>query len=312
MRAGLLERTRAFFARRGVLEVETPTLAPAVIVERHIDPIPARCHPDGPGGSRTQPLYLLSSPEAHMKRLLAAGSGPIYQITRSFRDGERGTMHNPEFTILEWYRPGWDSQRLMDEVSELLEETLGASAAARISYRELFRESLGIDPFSCAAGELERAAADAGLDLPRGADRGDRDLWLDLLLGGRLQGELGRDRPTFLHDYPASQAALARVRREDYGDVAERFELFHRGIELCNGYRELTDPEEQRHRLDEAKRQRRADGRAPLPVDERFLEALEAGLPEGSGVALGLDRLVMLACGARTIDEVIAFPFGRA
>lgn len=247
-----------------------------------------------------------------MKRLLAAGSGPIYQIVRCYRDGERGALHNPEFTILEWYRPGWDHHRLMDEVSELVSEILGVGAATRITYRELFRDGLGIDPFSCEIDELERAADAVGLDRPRGTDRNDRDLWLDLLLGGHLQRDLGRDSPTFLHDYPASQAALARTRREDYGDVSERFELFDRGVELCNGYHELTDPSEHRRRFDEANRQRLADGRPELPVDKAFLAALEAGLPASSGVAMGFDRLVMLACGARTIDEVIAFPIDRA
>jgi lysyl-tRNA synthetase class 2 len=287
-------------------------------VDAHLDPIPAEWHPAGPlaGGSR---LYLMTSPEHAMKRLLAGGSGPIYQLTRAFRDGERGRLHNPEFTILEWYRPGFDHHALMDEVEELIAGLCrdrpafaGKALApfARVTYREAFLDVLGIDPHRVAAADLSRIAGLEGVPPPPGFDVADRDGWLNLLLAARVEETLGRDRPAFLLDYPASQAALARVRGGD-PPVAERFELYVNGIELANGYHELLDPAEQERRFIAANARRRALGKDELPIDRRFLEAL-AGVPACAGVAVGFDRVVMLALGAASIDEVIAFPIEEA
>jgi lysyl-tRNA synthetase class 2 len=318
-RARIIGAVRAFFASRGVLEVETPVLCAAGAVDEHLEPVRADFHPDGPGG-RALPRYLVTSPEHSMKRLLAAGSGPIYQITRAFRDGERGRLHNPEFTMLEWYRPGWDHVALMDEVEDLVGgilrgaasgQTIGVAKFDRITYREAFLDVLGFDPHRISAKDLSRAAGLEGVPPPPGLDAGDKDAWLHLLLAARVEGTLGVDRPAFLVDYPPSQAALARVRPGD-PPVAERFELYARGVELANGYHELLDAREQESRFAEANEKRRAAGKPELPLDRRFLAALESGLPACAGVAVGLDRVILLAVGARSIDDVLSFPIDRA
>jgi len=308
LRAELLERTRRFFAERGALEVDTPLLSRGVVVDRHLDP--PRC--DGlDGGEGTDgERWLQTSPEAFMKRLLAAGSGPIYQIAHAFRCGERGRLHNPEFAIVEWYRPGFDHHRLMDEVGDWIRELLGperVSTPEKITYAELFARELGIDALEADIDELRAKARAEGIDCSDGfAASADRDAWLDVLLSTSIQPRLGRERPVFVHAYPASQAALARLDAND-SRVAERFELFIDGLELCNGYHELVDADEQRARFEEANRQRQSDGKAPLPIDERFLAAL-ADMPSCAGVAAGFDRVMMLACGASTLDAVLPFP----
>ncbi len=256
-----------------------------------------------------------------MKRLLVAGSGAIFQICRAFRQGERGRRHNPEFTLLEWYRPGWNHLELMDEVEALLSHVLddqkplarsaGDGPFERLTYREAFERTCRLDPLAASSADLEAAAEVLGVSVPEGMTPGDRDAWLDLLLVTRVEPTLGRARPTFLMDYPASQAALARIRDAD-PPVAERFELYVDGVELANGYHELTDPVEQRRRFEVANDERVRRGKTALPVDERFLAALQNGLPPCAGVAVGLDRVVMLATGASSIDDVIAFPTEHA
>ncbi len=306
MRADILARIRVFFAARGVLEVETPVLAHYPATDPQIHSLYARCA--GPGVPAGETLYLQTSPEFAMKRLLCAGAGPIYQIARVFRDGERGRMHNPEFTLLEWYRPGFDHHALMDEVAELVCAVLDLSAVSeRLSYAEVFRIHLGLDPHAAPTAELAACARAHGLDAPAL----DRDGWLDLLLSHLIQPRLGGERPLFLYDYPASQAALARLRGDD-PVVGERFELYLHGIELANGYHELGDAGEQRARFAQDNERRRAAGLPALPLDERLLAALAHGLPACAGVALGLDRLLMLAAGVRDIDEVMAFTTPRA
>jgi len=309
LRARLLAQAREFFSQRGILEVETPLLSRGVVIDRHLDPPVCRYGSAAGGGEN---LYLQTSPEAAMKRLLAAGMGAIYQVAHAFREGERGRLHNPEFTIIEWYRPGLNHHELMDEVGALLNLLLPEQSKdgtwEKLSYRQLFRDRLGIDPIECGVGELGQAAEKLGVELGGEFDWKDRDAWLDLLLSARLQDDLGRERPVFVYDYPASQAALARLCPEE-PRLAERFELYVDGLELCNGYHELLDAAEQRARFEQANDQRRSDGREPLAPDERLLEALESGLPDCSGVALGFDRLVMLALGADSIDEVLPFPF---
>ncbi|MFN3243327.1 MAG: EF-P lysine aminoacylase EpmA [Planctomycetota bacterium] len=304
-RAALVARTRAFFAARDVLEVDTPLLGDGLVVEAHIDPIPCRVRL---GAEGEVARHLLTSPEAPMKRLLAAGSGPIYQFAHAFRDGEVGRRHAVEFTMLEWYRPGFDHRDLMGEVEALVQELLpgaGHGSFERCSYRELFVQKVQVDPFATSLPELRAACARVGVDVPDGFDDGTLDDALDLLLVSHVEPRLGRGRPLFVHGYPPSQAALAQVRSDGDGPPsADRFELYVDGVELANGYHELADADEQRRRFEQANRDRIALGRPALPVDEDLLAALAAGLPPCAGVALGFDRLVMLALGRDRIDDV--------
>jgi lysyl-tRNA synthetase class 2 len=303
VRAGTLASIRRFFADRGVLEVETPALSAAAVTDLHLHSVACRLDLDD---RRTR--FLQTSPEYAMKRLLAAGSGPIYQTCKVFRDGERGRRHNPEFTMLEWYRPGFDHHRLMDEVEELLQAVLGVAAGERISYADAFRRHAGVDPHAASDGELRSRVVALGV---AGVAELDRDDLLNLLLSHVVEPHLGSGRPSFLFDYPASQAALARVRPGN-PPVAERFEVFLDGLELANGFHELADPGEQRRRFEADLVERRRHGLPEVPVDERLLAALASGLPDCAGVALGVDRIVMRKVGTRDIADVIAFPIERA
>jgi lysyl-tRNA synthetase class 2 len=306
LRARILATIRGFFSDRGVLEVETPLLAAAPATDLHLHALATRYR--GPGADDGRVLYLQTSPEFAMKRLLAAGSGPIYQLCRAFRDGEAGARHNPEFTILEWYRPGWDHHRLMDEVEELLQAVLDTTPSERLTYAEAFVRYAGLDPLGAPNAELGQRVETLGVADPRALRRDDL---LDLILTHEIEPKLGVGRPTFIHDYPASQAALARVRGGE-PPLAERFEAFVDGVELANGYHELVDADEQRRRFESDLEARRVAGLPEVPMDERLLAALEHGLPRCAGVALGVDRLVMLAAGTRDISRVIAFPTDRA
>jgi len=308
-RADLLSRIRRFFAAAGVMEVETPIASRAAATDPAIASLRSLfC------GLAPQPieLWLQTSPEFHMKRLLAAGCGPVFQICKVFRDGERGRLHHPEFTLLEWYRPGWDHLRLMGEVADLVRHALDRPdlAEEQTSYRDLFLERLDLDPLRAGIDELHMKASEEGISGGDDLDL-DRDGWLDLLLTHRIEPCLGRGCLTFIHDYPASQAALARI-RGDADPVAERFELYLEGMELANGFHELTDASEQRRRFDRDLERRAAEGLECPPLDAHFLAALEWGMPESAGVALGVDRLLMAATGSGHIDEVLAFPLERA
>ena len=313
LRAELLRRIRAFFAARGVLEVETPLLSAAAITDSHLASFATAY--SGPGPRHGQTLYLHTSPEFPMKRLLAAGSGCIYQIARVFRDGEAGRRHRPEFTLLEWYRVGFDHHRLMDEVAELATALLAdrrpLAEPERLSYRQAFQRHLSLDPHRATVAELTVCAERQGVSIPPGMPAEDVDPWLDLLLTQRIEPHLGQGRLTFLYDYPASQAALARLRRED-PPVGERFELYLDGVELANGFHELGDAVEQRSRFEAENAARRAQGLPVMPLDEHLLAALAAGLPDCAGVALGFDRLVMRAAGKTALAETLAFPFEQA
>lgn len=305
LRAEMLRRVRRFFDDRGFVEVETPLVSADTVVDRHLDPFCVSAS----GSSR--PLWLQTSPEFCMKRLLAAGGPSIYQITRAFRQEEQGPLHNPEFTIVEWYRVGDGMAEGIALLSELCEAMLGRGPAERLTYADAFQRHLGLDPHTADSHALATAARSLGINAPDSLSPDDRDGRLDLLLSERIQPHLGVGRPAILHDFPPSQAALAKV-RPGPPPVAERFELYVSGIELANGYHEMTDPSELRRRSAAANLQRQADGKSPLPEGNRLLAAMEAGLPAATGVALGLDRVVMLAAGAKTIQEVIAFPFDRA
>jgi lysyl-tRNA synthetase class 2 len=255
------------------------------------------------------PLFLITSPELAMKRLLAAGSGPIFQIARAFRDGERGRHHNPEFTMLEWYRPGFDGEALQGEVATFLIEVGGAERCDRRSYASLFEEGLSLDPHRADLDDVRAAIERSELQAPAPADV---DEGLQLLFSHAIEPRLtASPHQTIVYDYPRGQAALARLSSGD-PQVARRFEVYWRGLELANGFDELTDAAEQRRRFELDREERRHRGLPTPEADERFLAALEAGLPDCSGVALGVDRLLMVMQGARSIDEVLAFPLERA
>jgi lysyl-tRNA synthetase class 2 len=314
-RARLIDGLRRALDRRGYLAVETPAVVESPGVDRHID-APA-VEWSTPAGSARR--FLISSPEYHMKRLLAAGSGPIYQIGKVWRAGEHGALHRPEFTMLELYRPGIDHLELMDEIEELLREValeLGTGGLARrgsgqadlrrrfarTSVREAFRRHCGLELAGAQERELRAAAERLGLDPPAGADR---EQLYHLLMGLAIEPELGRETGEFLYDYPADQCALARIRSDPEFAVAERFEVYLLGIELGNGFHELTDPDQQRRRIEQENRARAAAGRETYPVDQDFLAAL-ARMPPAAGIAIGVDRLAMLLLGRPDLGD----PFG--
>lgn len=309
LRARLNANIREFFALRDVLEVETPVLSVAGNTDPNIMSFSLQFSGRTDGAPRTR--WLRTSPEFALKRLLTAGMGDCYELGRVFRDGEAGGRHNPEFTMLEWYRIGWDHQRLIDEVAALVNDALalvGRSATLRrIAWRELYRERLGIDPVSASDESLRHALGDVRI-VPDGLTRDD---WLDLLLTHRLQPSFPEDELLAVYDYPASQAALARIRPGN-PPVAERFELYLGPLELANGYHELTDPSEQRTRFSRDLELRRARGAPTPPVDENLLGALQSGLPACAGVALGVDRLLMAMLRTTSIAAVLAFPFASA
>ncbi|HVX15517.1 MAG TPA: EF-P lysine aminoacylase EpmA [Pirellulales bacterium] len=306
LRDQLLRTLRTFFHARQFIEVETPLLSADVVVDQHLEPFAVEV----PFGRATRRMWLQTSPEFAMKRLLAADSGPIFQVTHAFRQEESGPRHNPEFTLVEWYRPGDGLLEGMELLSDLADELLGRGQAEPITYQAAFERHAGIDPHRATTAELIELASARGVILsPTTGD--DRDFWLDVLLTELVEPLLGRGRPAILYDYPASQAALARVRRGP-PDVAERFELYVDGIELANGYHELLDPDVLRLRNRENNLQRAARGRPTLPEESRLLMAMEAGLPACAGAALGFDRVAMLAAGANTLSDVVPFPFDRA
>ncbi|HVR30712.1 MAG TPA: EF-P lysine aminoacylase EpmA, partial [Thermoanaerobaculia bacterium] len=283
-RADLLHRIRRFFRSRGVLEVETPALSRRAVTDVHLASFSTLY--TGPGEAHDLPLYLVTSPELAMKRLLVAGSGAIFQISRAFRNGERGRLHNPEFTLLEWYRPGFDAGALQDEIERFLAETARAGRCDRRSYASLFEEALGLDPHRATLDAVARAVRRLRVEAP---EPSDVDEGLQLLFTHAIEPGLGAEDPVIVFDFPRGQAALARVRPGD-PPVAERFEVYWRGVELANGFHELADPEEQARRFAHDREERRRRGLPAPEADERFLAALATGLPDCSGVALGVDR----------------------
>ncbi len=309
-RADLLAGIRDFFRQAGVLEVETPACSRFGVTDPAIESFTTRY--TGPGAATGADLYLQTSPEFPMKRLLAAGSGPIYQLCRVFRNGEQGRRHNPEFTLLEWYRPGFDHQRLMEEVASLVAALSSQPLPVeRLSYAEAFQCHLRIDPHRASVERLRNCAIEKGIAGAESLVLESRDAWLDLLLSHLIEPHLGVRGMTFLYDYPASQAALARVRAGD-PPLAERFELYLEGVEIANGFHELVDAAEQRRRFVDDNRSRQAMGLPAVPPDEHLLAALEAGMPPSAGVALGVDRLLMVLSGSRHIRETLAFAIERA
>jgi lysyl-tRNA synthetase class 2 len=306
----MLSLIRQFFSRIGVLEVETPVCSRFAATDPAIESFNTRY--TGPEAVQGLALYLHTSPEFPMKRLLAAGSGPIYQICKVFRNGELGHRHNPEFSLLEWYRPGLDYHQLMDEVASLVNTIRDQPLSVeKLTYAEAFEAQLGLNPHAAGVDQLRLCAIEQGVSGAEQLAIEDRDGWLDLLLSHLIEPRLGQSGMTFLYDYPASQAALARVRPDRY-PVAERFELYMNGIEIANGFQELTDAEQQEQRLREDNRRRMASRQQAVPMDEALLQALASGIQACSGVALGLDRLLMVLTDTPDIRQVVTFDIGRA
>jgi lysyl-tRNA synthetase class 2 len=299
LRASVLKKIRSFLEERGIMEVETPLLGTTSSVDLHMEPFGLKT-----GGKE---FYLETSPEFAMKRLLSMGSGSIYQITRAFRSQEQGRLHNPEFTMVEWYRVGFDHHKLMDEVGELVESVLNCGPVKKITYTEVMKEAAGFNPLEMSAPAIRMVIDGLGLNSPPALDLTDTDECLDFIFTVRVQPYLKEQGPVFVYDYPPSQAALAKLDPES--GVAHRFELFVKGIELCNGYYELTDAEEQLQRFRDINRKRLSRKKPELPVDQHFIKALDKGLPECSGVALGFDRLVMLAAGEDGLSGIMPFTF---
>jgi lysyl-tRNA synthetase class 2 len=311
LRAQMLADIRRFFAEREVLEVETPLLCRATGTDPQLDFFSTLLH--SPPHNPT--LFLQTSPEFAMKRLLAAGSGSIYQICKAFRNGESGRMHNPEFTILEWYRVGFDLQQLMDEVAELLQSLLApvfkALSVSRVSYRQLFHDMTGLDALVFDRQDYQHYAVSCGFSEAITLCGDEHVLWLDFIFSHCVQPAMARETLFLVYGYPAIQSSLARINPCD-PRVAERFEAFINGMELGNGFFELADPLEQEARFDREIAHRRAQGLVVVEKDGLLLDALRHGLPDCSGVALGLDRLLMIAGDCRTIDEILAFPLANA
>lgn len=305
-RAQLLADVRLFFADRNVLEIETPILSSAAPTAPYLDSFQTDFIPIGSQDKQT--FYLQTSPEFAMKRLLAAGFGSIYQIAKVFRNGESGRQHSPEFSMLEWYRPELSFEQLMGEVDALLQTTAKTKPAVKFTYQQVFQKYLKIDAFRCSDEELKQLAKKhiAGLDESWTMDRDD---WQELLISQIIEPKLTElETPVFIYDFPASQAQLAKVTQDHNGNqVAKRFELYAGGMELANGYDELLDAYELRQRFEHDNQQRQLQNKPIMPLDENLLAAMEAGLPQCTGVALGFDRLMMLLTRKRTINEVQCF-----
>ncbi|HQV25337.1 MAG TPA: EF-P lysine aminoacylase EpmA [Acinetobacter sp.] len=304
-RATLYQKIRQFFAERQVMEVETPTLSQAGATDVHLASIPVQRHIHG----KLSTQYLQTSPEFPMKRLLASGSGAIYQICKVFRDDEHGRKHNSEFTMLEWYRPKLDLKGLMHETAELLEvclaHRLGEVRPYILSYKHAFQDRLDINPLQASLKQLKDTAHRLGLNLDLGDDR---LAYMDLLFSHFVEPSLGFDAPVFLTDFPPEMASLAKVKTDDDGEqVAARFEIYIEGLELANAYDELLDAEVLAARFEADNLERTKQGLPVIPTDQYLLSALPH-MPECSGIALGLDRLLMVAMNQVKIDQVIAFP----
>lgn len=303
-RAKIIAKIRYFFAERNILEVETPLLCRHTVTDPHVLGVPAICMT----GDQEQIRFLQTSPEYAMKRLLASDIGSIYQISKAFRQGDLSKKHNPEFTLLEWYRIGYDHLALMDEVDAFLQFILNTKAADRFTYQEVYEHFLNINPHTVTIENLKalvKVKFDYELILP------DKNAYFDLLFTHFIELQLGKERPFFIYDFPAPQACLAKIRPGN-PPLASRFEVYFKGVELANGFHELTDAHEQRERFKNDLTFRKQQGLPSVEIDEKFIAALAGGLPECAGVALGVDRLVMLALNKQSISEVLSFSFENA
>lgn len=305
-RAAIIADIRRFFTERGVLEVETPLMSEFGVTDIHLSTFNTQFL--SPFENQAKTMHLITSPEYHMKRLLAAGSGAIFQLCKVFRNEEAGSWHNPEFTMLEWYRPHFDMYRLINEVDDLLQQILECEPAESYSYQFVFQTYVGLDPLSATRQQLVTKAREKGLQCD---DEEERDTLLQFLFSEVVEPNIGKARPTVVYHFPATQAALAQISPEDHR-VAERFEFYYQGLELANGFHELDDAKEQQHRFESDNLNREKMGLTAQELDHRFLQALKAGIPNCSGVALGVDRLMMIALNAKRIEEVMAFGVERA
>lgn len=304
-RAQLLKKARSFFDQRQILEVDCPILTQGASIDAHIDLIPAICN-------QNETRYMHSSPEYGMKRLLAEGIGDIFQLSHVFRDGEYGAKHNPEFMMAEWYRLGFSLEAMIHETIAFIRLFLGELPSRTMSYRDTFLNWTGLDYVKASEKELLTFIQSKGIALYQGIEREGKDALLNLVLGTLVEPHLGKDELYVLAYYPATQAALACKRWNGEEEVAERFEVYYKGVELANGYHELADATEQRQRFIEANALRIALGKNSLPIDEHFLTALEKGLPPCSGVAVGFDRLMMLRHQEKELSQVIAWDWALA
>ena len=311
-RAEILQQIRQFFAERNVCEVETPSLSQGTVTDVYLNALSCKYDflADSPVGHSTE-LFLQTSPEFHMKRLLASGYGCIFQIAKAFRHEESGKNHNPEFTMLEWYRIGFDQFDLMSEVADLLQVVLGGDKAIFTSYQDIFLKTVSVDPLTATFDELTEVLNKYGKSADWLVEMNDADLLLQFIFTEIIEPTIGIYAPQFIYDFPIAQASLAKKSIDDLR-VAQRFECYFKGIELVNGFNELTDANEQQVRFEEDNAKRAAQGLAVKPIDENFIAALNHGLPQCSGVALGIDRLVMLALDIKTISEVQSFSIERA
>lgn len=301
-RAKILKNIRSFFEQRGVIEVETPLLSHATITDPHLEGFPVNIHD-------TQ-AYLQTSPEYAMKRLLAAGLPDIYQLGKVFRIDDAARYHNPEFTMLEWYRLGYDLNQLMNEVDDLFVSILNCPPAQRIAYKDSF-SALNIDPFTVSKSQCQAIARERGMDVSKEVLSAAKDTWLQLLFSTYVEPDLGFDAPVFIYDFPVSQASLAALDPSN-PNIAKRVEVFVRGMELGNGFDELQDASLQAKRFEQDNIIRNELGLPAKPIDPLLLAALEHGLPQCSGIAIGVDRLVMCALNKQRIEEVLSFDWPRA
>jgi lysyl-tRNA synthetase class 2 len=310
-RAQILQEIRQFFADRNVVEVETPALSQGTVTDMHLDAIACRYNFLSDSSSeQVTNLYLQTSPEFHMKRLIASGYGCIFQIAKAFRHEDAGRFHNPEFTLLEWYRLGFDHFRLMDEVAQLLQTVLACKEPTLVTYQELFLDSLKVDPLIATRAELLSIIEDHGKLSDWLVAEEDNDILLQFIFSEIIEPKIGNYSPCFVYNFPRSQASLAKICAKD-DRVAERFECYFKGIELVNGFNELTDVDIQLQRFQEDNNKRKQLSLAQRPIDINFISALSEGLPQCSGVALGIDRLIMLALSSEHIEKVISFPIER-
>ena len=307
-RAELYQQIRQFFASRNVLEVDTPTLSHGTVTDVHLDAF--SCEFNHSSSGKPEALYLQTSPEFALKRLLSAYKTCIYQLGKAYRHEGQGRWHNPEFTMLEWYRVGFDHHALMQEVSDLLKAVLDVPDTETLSYQQAFLQYLSLDPLTAKTAEIAAVFNRCNIDLSDDYPI-DRDGMLQLLFSYEIEPKIGQQVPCFIYGYPASQAALAQLNEQD-PRIADRFEVYYKGAELANGFHELQNAEEQRKRFEQDNRLRNTFRLPPKPIDEHFLAALESGLPACAGVALGVDRLLMIKLDAQHIEDVLAFPVARA
>lgn len=305
-RSYILHKIRHFFHAKNIIEVETPSLSQGTITDQHLEAFTCQFDFLKIQNSFSQ-LYLQTSPEFAMKRLLSSGYGDIYQISKAFRNEQAGRYHNPEFTILEWYRLGFDHFQLMDEVGELLQLVLNCGKPTKITYQQLFLNFTGIDPLDTSCSRLLMLLKTHNKLSHWLIKENNLDVLLQVILSEIIEPKIGNEEPYFIYNFPCSQASLAKLSRDDLR-VAERFECYYKGIELVNGFNELTDVETQLSRFKQDNMNRKKNGMMEKPIDTNFISALEAGLPKCAGVALGVDRLIMLACNKEKIEEVLTFP----